>query len=53
LVDKKSGHCNNKAGLRKYVEGIETLSGFLGADIWEESAFENRSDYQSTKVQEK
>ena len=48
---KKSGHVD-KGGLRKYAEGIETLSTFLEADVWDETAIQNRATYLSTKALE-
>jgi hypothetical protein len=41
---KKAGQ-GDKGGLRKYSEGIETLSQFLDADGWDEASIEKRADF--------
>jgi len=48
---KKSGQ-GDKGGLRKYAEGIETLSPYLEADVWDEAAIQERADYLSSKALE-
>lgn len=48
---KKSGQ-GDKGGLRKYAEGIETLSDYLDADVWDEAAIQGRAEYLSTKALE-
>jgi hypothetical protein len=39
---KKAGRNDN--GLCKYAEGIETLSAYLEADVWDETAIHKRAD---------
>jgi hypothetical protein len=39
---KKSGQ-GKKGGLKKYADGIETLSPYLDADIWDEAAIQDRA----------
>ena len=46
---KKTGQ-DEKGGLCKYSEGIETLSSFLDADEWNEAAIEKRADYLADKA---
>jgi uncharacterized protein with ParB-like and HNH nuclease domain len=48
---KKAG-LPDKGGLRKYAEGIETLSAYLDAEVWDEAAIRQRADYLSTKALE-
>lgn len=48
---KKAGR-GNKGGLRKYAEGIETLSTYLEVDVWDEAAIQGRAGYLSTKALE-
>lgn len=48
---KKSGQ-GDKGGLRKYADGIETLSAFLDADVWDEIAIRKRAEYLSMKALE-
>lgn len=48
---KKTGQ-GDKGGLRKYAEGIETLSAYLDADVWDEAAIQGRAEYLSTKALE-
>jgi uncharacterized protein with ParB-like and HNH nuclease domain len=48
---KKSGQ-GNRGGLKKYAEGIETLSPYLEADAWDETAIQNRASYLATKALE-
>lgn len=40
----------NKGGLRKYGEGIETLSIFLDENVWDESVIKKRADYLADKA---
>lgn len=48
---KKTGK-GEKGGLRKYADGIETLSAYLDADDWDEAAIQDRAKYLSTKALE-
>lgn len=48
---KKSGQ-GDKGGLRKYAEGIETLSAYLEANDWDETTIQDRAAYLSTKALE-
>lgn len=41
---KKAGK-GYKGGLRKYAEGIEILSGYLGHPVWDEGKINERADY--------
>jgi uncharacterized protein with ParB-like and HNH nuclease domain len=49
---KKAGQGENKGGLQKYSEGIETLSDYLKKDIWDESSIQERATYLSDKALE-
>ena len=40
---KKSG-LGDRGGLKKYAEGIETLSAYLDAEEWDEAAIQKRAD---------
>lgn len=46
---KKSGK-KDKGGLKKYAEGIETLSEYLELDSWDENSIKNRADDLATKA---
>jgi len=46
---KKFGQ-GDKGGLRKYSEGIETLSQYLGDGDWNETTIQARADYLSEKA---
>jgi uncharacterized protein with ParB-like and HNH nuclease domain len=48
---KKSGR-GDKGGLKKYAEGIETISAYLAADVWDESVILDRASYLSSKALE-
>jgi len=48
---KKAGQ-GSKGGMRKYAEGIETLSAYLNTDVWDEAAIQNRATYLSAKALE-
>jgi uncharacterized protein with ParB-like and HNH nuclease domain len=48
---KKSGR-GDRGGLRKYAEGIETLSAYLDADVWDENKILDRASYLSYKALE-
>lgn len=48
---KKSGQ-GDKGGLLKYADGIETLSAFLDADVWDEITIQKRAEYLSMKALE-
>lgn len=48
---KKNGS-KDKGGLKKYAEGIETLSEYLDADVWDENAIQDRATYLSIKALE-
>ena len=48
---KKSGQ-GDKGGLRKYAEGIDTLSEYLDTDVWDETAIQNRANFLSMKALE-
>lgn len=47
---KKAGRGQGKEGLKKYSEGIETFSSFLGRDVWDETAIEERADFLGDKA---
>lgn len=42
-LTKKIGK-GDKGGLKKYAEGIETISAYLDADVWDESIIQQRAD---------
>jgi uncharacterized protein with ParB-like and HNH nuclease domain len=48
---KKTG-VGEKSGLRKYAEGIETLSDYLALDVWDETAIQKRAEYLASKALE-
>ena len=48
-IPKKSGK-KDKGGLKKYAEGIETLSEYLELDSWDENSIKNRADDLATKA---
>lgn len=48
---KKSG-INDKGGLKKYAEGIETLSKFLDFDTWDELTIQERAVYLADQALE-
>lgn len=48
---KRTG-LGNKGGLLKYAEGIETLSRYLGAGVWDEDAIQDRAHYLAEKALE-
>lgn len=49
---KKVGRGDDKAGLKKYAEGIDTFSEFLVKDKWDEVAIEERADFLTGKALE-
>lgn len=46
---KKAGK-GDKGGLCKYADGIETLSHYLDAPVWDEAAIEKRADDLASKA---
>lgn len=42
---KKAGRGTDNAGLKKYAEGIDTFSGFLEKDEWDEAAIDERAAF--------
>ena len=42
--DKKEG-VGNRAGLKAFASGIETLNKYLDLDVWNESGIEKRANY--------
>lgn len=46
---KKSGK-GDKGGLKKYAEGIETLSPYLDLDIWDENSIQDRANDLANKA---
>ena len=46
---KKEGK-GDKGGLRKYADGIETLSDFLDREEWNEQAISERAEYLAKKA---
>jgi len=50
-AEKKAGR-GDKGGLRRYAEGIETLSVYLEANVWDEALIQSRADYLTAKALE-
>ena len=46
---KKTGR-GDKGGLKKYAEGIETLSPYLELEVWDENGIQNRADDLADKA---
>ncbi len=42
--EKKKTGSGNKGGLRKYAEGIETLSAYLDTEVWDETSIQKRAE---------
>jgi uncharacterized protein with ParB-like and HNH nuclease domain len=40
----------DKGGLKKYAEGIETISDYLDVEVWSEDVIQERADYLSEKA---
>ena len=47
---KKTGQGPDKAGLKKYAEGIETFSGYLERPVWDEAAIAERANFLCTQA---
>ena len=50
---KKAGRGADKAGLKKYAEGIDTFSDYLDRSVWNESVIDERAEFlyqQAVKV---
>lgn len=47
---KKMGRSADKAGLKKYADGIETFSGYLDRPVWDENAIADRADFLSEQA---
>ncbi len=47
---KKAGRGADKAGLKKYAEGIDTFSDYLERPVWDETAIAERAGFLSAQA---